>query len=299
MLTCLDRMTDQPRRHRVDPAADRDRAPLPHPALERRVLRDPSQRQRRRYARSSASRVAAGGIPRLVDDRPYEAQIRGLVDEVPVAPQQQRLLRRRLSSSGSEPARPRRSRAASPGWIRDERSLVVVQHLPEPHRQSAARRCASARASPPTGCRDEAPPAPPPASTARPFGGRLQDCPLWGVRPRRWRARLPVLERARRGRPPPWRRTGRRRSARLPRRVGCPPRPRPRREPANRSGAARESATVVGDVLGEMGRRPRARARRRIGADPACPRRVCVSIRAVASLGRASLAGSPRATPVR
>ena len=46
---------------------------------------------------------------------------------------------------------------------------------------------------------------------------------------------------ARRGRPPPWRRTGRRRSARRPRRVGCPP--RPRREPANRSGAARESAT--------------------------------------------------------
>ena len=27
------------------------------------------------------------------------------------------------------------------------------------------------------------------------FGGGLQDCPLWGVRPRRWRARLPVLER--------------------------------------------------------------------------------------------------------
>ena len=49
------------------------------------------------------------------------------------------------------------------------------------------------------------------------------------------RARTP------RGRQPPWRRTGRRRSARRPRRVGCPP--RPRREPANRSGAARESAT--------------------------------------------------------
>ena len=27
------------------------------------------------------------------------------------------------------------------------------------------------------------------------IGGGLQDCPLWGVRPRRWRARLPVLER--------------------------------------------------------------------------------------------------------
>ena len=64
----------------------------------------------------------------------------------------------------------------------------------------------------------------------------------WGVRPRRWRARLAGARTARRGRPPPWRRTGRRRSARRPRRVGCPP--RPRREPANRSGAARESATI-------------------------------------------------------
>ena len=42
---------------------------------------------------------------------------------------------------------------------------------------------------------------------------------------------------AARGRQPPWRRTGRRRSARRPGRVGCPP--RPRREPANRSGATR------------------------------------------------------------
>ena len=43
MLPRLDRVADQPRRHRVDPAADPNRAPLAHPALERRVLGDASR----------------------------------------------------------------------------------------------------------------------------------------------------------------------------------------------------------------------------------------------------------------
>ena len=55
-------------------------------------------------------------------------------------------------------------------------------------------------------------------------GGGLQDCPLWGVRPRRWRARLPVLERLVEGGRLRGDGRGRRRSARRPRRVGCPPR---------------------------------------------------------------------------
>ena len=83
---------DQARRHRVDPATDANRAPLAHPALERRVLRDPRRRQRPQIQTLLGQASRRRPVPLLVDDRTHETQIRRLVDEVPVAPQQQRLL---------------------------------------------------------------------------------------------------------------------------------------------------------------------------------------------------------------
>ena len=133
MLASLDQVTDQPRRHRVDPPADPDRAPLPHPALERRVLRDPSRRQRPQIRTLLGQPSRCRGIPLLVDDRPHEAQIRRLVDEVPATPQQQRLLDGRR--------RPEVRLLRHPVLVRFPRldprrtQPVVVQHLPEPHRQ--------------------------------------------------------------------------------------------------------------------------------------------------------------------
>ena len=85
--------------------------------------------------------------------------------------------------------------------------------------------------------------------------GRTPGLPPAGVRPRRWRCgcRARTARRSRRrgrvcestttatgrprGPPPPWRRTGRRRSARRPRRAGCPLTPRLRREHATGNGS--------------------------------------------------------------
>ena len=67
------------------------------------------------------------------------------------------------------PARRPRSRAVSPAGS----ATSPARSAPAPAGtapSTGARRCASARASPPTGCHDAAPPAPPPASTARPAG---------------------------------------------------------------------------------------------------------------------------------
>ena len=133
MLTGLDRVTDQSRRHRVDPAANPDRAPLPHHAPERRVLRDPRRRQPLQIRTLLGQPPRCPRIPRLVDDRTREPQIRRLVGEVPVAPQQQRLLEGRL--------RPEVRLLRDAVLVRlprlDPRRAqpVVVQHFPEPHRQ--------------------------------------------------------------------------------------------------------------------------------------------------------------------
>ena len=125
-------------------------------------------------------------------------------------------------------------------------------------------RRAGVTAAPAGACGTEAPrrhrdvhPREPPESSGsyRASGGGLQGCPPRGVRPRRWRCgcRARTARRSRRwgrvcestttatgrprGRPPPWRRTGRRRSVRRPRRAGCPLTPRLRREHATANGS--------------------------------------------------------------
>ena len=79
-----------------------------------------------------------GTARHLINDHPHEAQIRRLVDEVPVAPQQQRLLDGRL--------RPEMGLLGHAVLVRlprlDPRRAqpVVVQHLPEPIRMPVAQR---------------------------------------------------------------------------------------------------------------------------------------------------------------
>ena len=105
-------------------------------------------------------------------------------------------------------------------------------------------------------------------ASASASGGGLQGCPLRGVRPRRWRCgcRARTARRSRRrwrvcesttpatgrprGRPPPWRRTGRRRSTRRPRRAGCSLTSRLRREHATANGSGQPVSPPRVDRLG-------------------------------------------------
>ena len=89
----------------------------------------------RRYARSSASRPAARAFRFRIDDRPHELQIRRLVVEVPAAPQPQRLFDRRLRPEVALLGHAVLVRL--PGLNPRRAQPVVLQHLPEPHRQLA------------------------------------------------------------------------------------------------------------------------------------------------------------------
>ncbi len=72
-------------RHRIRTAAHPDRAPLTYPALKRRVLGDRRRRQRPQVYPLLGQPHRRRPVPRPIDDRPQEGEIRRLIDEV-VAP---------------------------------------------------------------------------------------------------------------------------------------------------------------------------------------------------------------------
>ena len=130
MLTHLDRVPDQPRRHRIRTAAHPDRAPLTYPALKRRVLGDRGRRQRPQVYPLLGQPHRRRPVPRPIDDRPQEGEIRRLIDEVGGAPQQQRLL-----DGGFRPEVGLLDNPVFVGLARlnpRRAQSVMLQYLPEP-----------------------------------------------------------------------------------------------------------------------------------------------------------------------
>ena len=131
----LDLVSDQPRRHRVDPLATWIGAPPPHDGTRTVYSGTGADGSGRRWRRSSASALGAPLVERLVDDRLDERHVRLDGREIAAAAQHERLRQRAL-----EPIVRLLHHAILVRLTRlDARRAqpVVIEHRGEPLRQHA------------------------------------------------------------------------------------------------------------------------------------------------------------------